>query len=267
MAEISMFAITRICLLGCALLAGMAHAQGSQSQMDAILGLGSSGANSSDRVGYAREQILKEAATALGARAGLADRSRELMAVLDSRAAGLDARYNFNPLVIGASVLPPVISESRDVVALESTAMRVAGAVYHIDEPARFAMPTPTWRDWLYLGLDPSVVNLPSLGSNAPTTAAERQLWERLVKDSYEQGKAQAQAVFDSNLALLERVHSGMRRYFDLWQRGMVSAPIIASATDLVVREDPNTIAVGNTLYRITAPTDFRAHQQWTPLE
>ena len=119
-----------------------AHAQ--SSQMDAILGIGSSSAPSQERIGYAREQILRESAVALGARAGLSDRSREILARLDSRASQLDSRYNFNPMVIGASVLPPVISESRDVVALESTAMRVAGAVFKIDEPARFAMPTPT---------------------------------------------------------------------------------------------------------------------------
>ncbi|WP_371436145.1 type IV secretory system conjugative DNA transfer family protein [Polaromonas sp.] len=257
----------RILLAVAAICAVSAQAQTAPSQVDSILNIGSSSSSGEDKVGYAREQILREAATALGARAGLSDRSKELLAVLDGRAAALDARYNFNPLVIGASVLPPVISESRDVVALEAAAMRVAGAVFRIDEPARFAMPTPTWRDWLYVGLDGSNVSVPSLGSSAPATSSERQMWQRLVKESYQQGRAQAQAVFDANLALLDRVHSGMRRYFDLWQRGMVSAPIIASNTDLVVREDPNTIAVGNTLYRITAPTDFRVHQQWTPLE
>lgn len=234
--------------------------------MDAILNIGSSSAHD-QKIGYARGQILKEAAMALGARAGLADRSKELFALLDTRATGLDARYNFNPLVIGASVLPPVISESKDVVALEATAMRVAGAVYHIDEPARFAMPTPTWRDWMYVGLDPAAVSVPALGASGPANEAEKQLWQRLVKESYALGRQQAQEVFDANLALLERAHEGMRRYFDLWQRGMVSAPIIATANDLVVRDDPNSISVGNTLFRITAPTDFRPHQQWTPLE
>ena len=261
-------ALKVLALVGCLQLAGASYAQANSGQMDAILSAGSAGGAGQDKVGYAREQILRETAMALGARAGLSDRSRELLKVLDSRSTELDARYNFNPLVIGASVLPPVISESRDVVALESTAMRVAGAVYKIDEPARFAMPTPTWRDWLYVGLDGSEVTAPAnLGSGAPATAAERQLWKQLVTNNYEQGKAQAQAVFDANLAMLERVHNGMQRYYDLWQRGMVSAPIIASSTDLLLREGPNTISVGNTLYRITAPTDFRIHQQWTPLE
>lgn len=247
----------------------LVHSQASaqSSQVDAILNISSNSSTSGSGVGYAREMILKEAAMALGARAGLSDRSKELLAGLDARAPFLDARYNFNPFVMGASVLPPVISESRDVVALESAAMRVAGAVYHIDEPARFAMPTPTWRDWLYVGLDASPVVVPSLGGSGPTSGAEQVLWKRMVSESYLLGQSQAQAVFDANYDLLKRVHSGMRLYFDLWQRGMVSAPIIASSSELVSREDANTIAVGNTLYRITAPSDFKTFKQWTPLE
>lgn len=236
-------------------------------QLDSVMNIGSGSTSDQDKIGYAREQILKEAATALGARVGLSERSKELIAILDGRAQVLDQRFNFNPLVMGASVLPPVISSSKDVVALEAASMRVAGAVYHIDEPARFAMPTPTWRDWLYVGLDASTISVPSLGGSGPETEAEKRLWKKYVAESYELGRSQAQAVFNANLALLERVHAGMRKYYELWQRGMVSAPIIASATDIVLREDPDTIAVGNTLYRITAPTDFRPHQQWTPLE
>jgi defect in organelle trafficking protein DotC len=238
-----------------------------QTQLDGVLGISSTITVDKDKVGYAREQILKEAATALGARVGLSERSKELLAILETRASSLDAKYNFNPLVIGANVLPPVISATKDVVALDPGSMRVAGAVYHIDEPARFAMPTPTWRDWLYVGLDESVVVVPTLGVSGPDGDAEKKLWQRFVKDSYTQGRAQAQAVFDANLAMLERTHNGMRRYYELWQRGMVSAPIIATASDIVVQEDENTIAVGNTLYRITAPTDFRPHQKWIPLE
>lgn len=264
------FKLSAVC---CALTVLGAQAQGvtatatNSGQLDTVLGVGSGATSTQNQIGYAREQILREAATALGARAGLSDRSQELMSVLNSRVTELDIKFNFNPFVMGAGVLPPVISESRDIVSMGNAAMRVAGAVFHIDEPARFAMPAPTWRNWLYVGLDSTPVVIPSLGNNGPVTPAEKELWQRVVKEGYELGRTQANAVFDANLALLERVHSGMRRYFDLWQRGMVSAPIIASNTDVVLREDANTIAVGNTLYRITAPTDFKAFQKWIPLE
>ena len=240
---------------------------GEQSQLNNVLSLNSTAGTDREKIGYAREQTLKEMATALGARAGLSDRSKELIAMFESLSVDLDAKFNFNPMVIGASVLPPVISESSDVVALEATAMRVAGKAYHIVEPARFAMPTPTWRNWLYIGLDDSPVAVPTLNGAGPNNSAEKQLWEKLTRDGYEQGRLQAQAVYDANLAQLERTHDGMRLYFGLWRRGMVSAPIIASSSEILQREGPNTINVGNTLFRITAPTDFKTFEQWTPLE
>ena len=239
----------------------------STQDLDRVLQITASVSPAKDDIGYARQQVLREAAVGLGARAGLADRSREILVILDARAPQLDSRFNFNALVIGNSVLPPSISESRDVVALENDAMRTAAGVYRIDEHARFAMPTPTWRNWLYMGLDSGTVAVPNLGMNGPNNEAEKSLWKRLVKEGYESGRSQAQAVFDANLAQLERAHAGMVRYFDLWQRGMVSAPVIASDSEVVTREDSQTISVGTTLRRITQPADFQPFKGWKPLE
>lgn len=239
------------------------------SQLDGILkpAQGQVAAPDREKLSIVRETALREVAIALGARAGLSDRSAELMRLLDQRAAALDIQFNFNPMVIGNSVLPPVISESKDVIALETSAMRVAGAVYRIDEPARFALPTPTWRNWMYVGLGISEVTLPSQAAALPQNAVEQAYWERTVREGYELGRKQAQSVYDLNLSRLERAHSGMRLYFDLWRRGMVSAPTVASSSELVANEGDSTISVGNTLFRITAPSGFTKPDGWTPLE
>jgi defect-in-organelle-trafficking protein DotC len=239
------------------------------TNLERVLNLGPQQTAAQAEVGYARQQILRESAVGLGARAGLADRSREILAVLDSRSAMLDKRFNFNFLVIGQGVLPPSISESTAVVAVEESgeAMRTAAGIFRIDEPARFAMPTPTWRNWLYLGLDPGAVTVPSLGSNGPANPAEKSLWDQLVKEGYEIGRAQAQSAFELNLARLERTISGMARYYELWRRGVVTAPLVSTSKDVVVREDSKTIAVGTSLHRITRPADFQSPQDWVPLE
>lgn len=252
----------------CASIAG-AQSPAAPANLERVLNLGPQQAPAQVEVGYARQQILRESALALGARAGLADRSREILAVLDARSKQLDSRFNFNFLVIGQSVLPPAISESKGVVAVEEggEAMRTAAGVFRIDEPARFAMPTPTWRDWLYLGLDPGPVVVPNLGGNGPANEAEKSLWEQLVKEAYEIGRSQAQATFDLNLARLERTISGMARYYDLWRRGVVTAPLVAASKEVVVREDPKTISVGTSVYRITRPSDFQPSKDWVPLE
>lgn len=225
-------------------------------------------ATSREKITLVRETMLRDVATVLGAQAGLVDRSKEIFTILDARQTDLDKRYQFNRLVLNNNVLPPVISESRDVVALDATAMRVAGVVYRIDEPARFALPTPTWRDWLYLGLDVAPFRQQQIDAQVlPQNQDEQEFWERTIRQSYETGRSQAQATFDANIALLDRTYSGMRRFYELVQRGMVTSPIIATATAIAEREDPNTISVGNTIFRITSKTDFTQPERWIPLE
>ena len=272
--------VNLLLVMGC-LMASVSNAQQVQSvsseasvrfnSLDSILKPSTDGVirpAQRDQISLVRESVLKDLALIIGAQAGLSDRSREILAVLDKRQKELDKRFQFNRLVLGQNVLPPSISESRDVVALEASAMRVAGVVYRIDEPARFALPTPTWRDWLYLGLDinppqPQQIDVQVL----PQTPQEQAYWERMVRQGYEAGREQAQASFDANLNLLERSYSGMRRFYELVQRGMVTPPVIASATEIMQREDPHTVSVGNTIFRITAGADFAQPVAWTPLE
>lgn len=224
-------------------------------------------AQAQEGIGNVRTVVLTEVARALGARIGFAERSGEILAILDRRAGELDSRFDFGRLVIGNNVLPPVITESRDVVSVEVATMRVAGSIFRIDEPARFALPSPTWRNWLWLGLDSTPAAAPDLAGSLPVTPAERDLWAAQVREGYAMGREQAQAVFDLNMATLERVYSGMRRFYDLHHRGMVSAPVIAAAHSVVRQEGEGTIAVGDTIFRITAPVSFREHRDWLPLD
>lgn len=220
-----------------------------------------------EKLSAVREMALREVGQALGARIGFAERSREILRLLEQRAGDLDTRFDFGRLVIGNNVLPPVISESRDAVSIESAVMRVAGIVYRIDEPARFAVPSPTWRNWLWMGLDSAPVLPPDLTGSLPSTPEEQAYWSRMVQEGHALGRQQAQETFDLNMAMLERTYAGMRRYYDLWNRGVVTAPVIASAEQLMRFEDDNTVAVGDTVFRITAPAGFTRPQEWQPLD
>ncbi len=220
-----------------------------------------------EKLSAVREVALREIGQALGARIGFSDRSREILKLLDERAGDLDTRFDFGRLVIDNNVLPPVISESRDAVAIEHATMRVAGIIYRIDEPARFAVPTPTWRNWLWIGLDASPVFPPDLSGSLPANEQEQAYWARMVREGYALGRQQAQEIFELNMALLERTYAGMRRYFDLWARGVVTAPIIASAQSLMRHEDENTVVVGDTLFRIVVPAGFTRPHEWRPLD
>jgi len=218
-------------------------------------------------IGHVREVVLREIGQSLGARIGFSQRSREILSVLEARQGDLDRRFDFGRMVIGNNVLPPVISESRDVVSVQDNVLRVAGLVYQIDEPARFALPSPTWRNWLWVGLDASAVTMPELSGSLPTNDAERAFWRQVVAQGHEMGRLQAQEAFDLNMALLERTYAGMRRFYDLYHRGVVTAPVLASAHRLTHQDDPNSLSVGDAIFRITVPTGFTAPKQWVPLD
>ncbi len=249
------------------------------AQTDSVEQIMSSARSGSSVTGAAsisavREAALREAAETVGARRGLLDKSCAIGAEIERTKSALEKRYRFSDLMMGKGVMPPVISEARDSVALDTTVMRVASRVYRLDEPARVVDIAPTWRDWLYVGLPVGECGQASADPMAdistqlrPRDEAETEYFRRALTRAYAAGQQQGAEVFRYNLARLERSYMGMRRFFELHARGMVSAPVVVANTDIVRRDDPNTLVVGNTIIRITVPVDFvEAHQQWKPL-
>lgn len=251
----------------------LASTAGAQESLDRVMDTVRQGASQPDGMSIVREAALRDGALTIGARQGLLDKTCAIRREIEAQRVALDKRFRFADLMMGRGVLPPVISEARDSVALDATVMRVASRVYHLDEPARVVDIPPTWRDWLLVGLPADgcgevVQEAASLGSQLrPKNAAEESYFRAAMSSSYEAGVKQAKDIFEDNLARLERSYHGMRRYFELFQRGMVSAPIIVTSTDVVRRDDPNTLVVGNTVIRITVPVDFvEKVDEWKPL-
>jgi len=229
---------------------------------------GAAGAEPVAPINPVRAAVLRESAQALGVQAGLGEESRRIMALIEQRAQQLDQRFRFNELMMGSGVLPPVISEAQDAYAVDGPVMRVAQRVYRIDEPARFVAVAPTWRSWLYVGLAPDLrPQLAQAQALLPRDDQEKAYWRLTVEEAYFAGIEQARAVFELNQARMERAYLGMRRFFDLHARGMVSKPEVVAAGSVIDREDPNTVVVGSTVFRISRPSDFvEDHLLWRPL-
>lgn len=224
--------------------------------------------DAASRVGPVRHTALRETAQTLGVQAGLGVESRRIMAILEARADQLDRRFRFNELIMDVGVLPPVISQADDAVALDGPTMRVAQRLYRLDEPARFVTAAPTWRDWLLVGLAPGLhPQVPQIQQLLPRDEQEQIFWQAAVDEAYATGVAQAQSIFDLNMARLERSYVGMRLFLDLYARGMVTKPQIVAAESIIERDDPRTIVVGSTVFRITRHSDFvEEFDRWKPL-
>lgn len=206
-----------------------------------------------------RKAALQAAARTLGAQTGLVERAHEIGRAIDAKSAMLGQTFRFGDLVIGAGVLPPVIVKTVRPSAVTDDALRIAGSLYKLVQPARFFSGAPSWRDWLLLGLpvDAPMPDAPTNPQLLPQNDKERAYWDEEVKQAYLGGRAQAQQIFEDNLAQLERVYLGMRTFYDLYKRHMVTAPIIAKSQEILTHDDPNTIIVGDTLFRITVPAKF----------
>lgn len=260
-------ALVAAALLACA--SGMAAPAAAPSMLDELLKADAAAvANQQPRLSPVREAALGETSRTLGVQAGLADRSRQILSAIDSMRADLDKRFRFSDLIMGAGVLPAVISEAQNAVAVDAKVMRVASRIYRIDEPARVVAIAPTWRDWLLVGLAPDLApRLPTESSVLPRDEVERAYWRAQMLEAYAVGVKQANEIFDLNMARLERSYDGMRRFYQLYARGMVTAPTVVTSSSVIDREDPNTIVVGGTVFRITEDTVFVDNDKnWKPL-
>lgn len=215
-----------------------------------------------------RAPALRDAALSYGARGGLAWASRSINRTLQDQSDKLTRTYAFENFLIagpdGVTVLPPVISESRDTYEQfdAGKSLRVADTYYEIIQQARFAPVAPLWHSYLIRSY--SVPEIPQ-DVLLPRNDGERDLWRRYVTEGWEQGIQQAQDIFRSDLARLERDFIGMVRYAQLLDTNQVSAPVIAG-TNLGVTGTGQDMRVNDRAMRITQDPSLnvRNPREWS---
>lgn len=218
------------------------------------------------RKGFAgmRKTALEEIAMSLGAQAGLAYRAAELNIVLEKNSKILDRVFNFHPLLLDHSVLPPVLLEGRHTLNLDSPeTIRISDRTYQIAKQARFVTAPPNWRNYVWLSYQK-----PERPHNAflPRTRQERRWWAEAVTRGWYEGRRQADYIFGDNLSNLKQDYLGMIRYRILLAQNMVTLPFVAK-TDLGVTGNSEIMYVHDQILRIMAlPSLNIDSSQWQPL-
>lgn len=211
-----------------------------------------------------RLQAIRETATQLGARGGLAWRALQIDHSLSGQAEYLDHVFDFNQLLLPHNVLPPVLSEADDSINQQNgLALRLASKTYNLVSNARFVTAPPTWRTYLWMHYDkPDMPDHTLL----PNTQPEAKLWNFYLKQGWKEGLQQANSIFSINLNRLKRDYKGMVLYRKLYAEHMVSAPYVAS-TDLGVTGDANHIRINDRVLRITALSKMQTNSNdWNPI-
>lgn len=204
----------------------------------------------------ARAQAIVESGLSVGIKAGLGYQLQNISTVIDRRKRALDTTYSFSTLMIHDRVVPPVITEARDLYNQDGDyALRLSGAHYKIEVQPRFSSVAPTWRDYLSFpraGIDRSALS----AALVPQTDAEKQVWRLSVNDGWRQGVAQANLMLNEAMDRMNRDLLGMMRFHRFVMEGKITMPAIASSQVAVTRKS-NSMTVDETLLRITTLPEF----------
>ena len=220
-------------------------------------------------VAATRTSAIKEAWTAIGARAGLAARSAQLHEIAKSKGDKLDAVFNFRPLILEAEanaayelppIIPPVIVEAEKAYTFQDgRTVRTADKTYKVIAQARFGL-APTWRTYL---LKPYPSETEVERSLQPRNAEEKLIADEVYKSALLMGEAQAEQVFEINMNTLLRDFNGMVQYRLLLANGMISRPFVARS-DLGVTGSGDELNLNEAVLRITElPSFVTAPDKW----
>ncbi|HLD17000.1 MAG TPA: type IV secretion system DotC family protein [Coxiellaceae bacterium] len=208
-----------------------------------------------------RLEALKVTATSLGAQGALAWRAWHINQALTKQAPYLDRVFDFNQLLIGNNVMPPILVKADHSLNLaDNDTIRFADKTYEILKPARFVTTPPTWRTYLWMNY-----KKPDFPDNTllPRDQVESTAWNNFLKEGWKHGLQQANGIFAANLSGLKRDYLGMVIYRDLLAQNMISAPYIAKA-NLGVTGDTQQLRINDQIMRITAHSALQPDSsQW----
>ncbi|MCX7126082.1 MAG: type IV secretory system conjugative DNA transfer family protein [Gammaproteobacteria bacterium] len=217
-----------------------------------------------DLVNPIRYAAIQQAATSLGARGGLAWEARNIDAALQAESIFLDQVFNFNQLLLGHNVLPPVLGESNNNLNVDDNdTLRIATKMYRILSSARFVTAPPNWRDYMWMRF-----TKPNLSDRSllPQTQAEAQVWNHFLENGWIEGNQQALDIFTDNLNRMKRDFLGMILYRKLLAEHMVSAPFVAKA-QLGVTGDATQLRINDQILRITGQSQLQPNpSKWKPI-
>ncbi len=214
-----------------------------------------------EKINPMRNDALKDSAMESGAQGALAKRSQEIDAMLSKETRYLDQVFNFTPLMLPNSVLPPVMLEGDDTLNLaDSTTIRISDKIYTIAQQAKFVTVPPTWHDYLWMSFPKPDAPDASL---LPRNKNEETIWKKSVALGWKQGAEQAEMIFADNVARLKRDYNGIILYHQLVLQNMISVPFVAS-TNLGITGGGSAMSVNDTVQRLTnMPTLNPNSQYW----
>lgn len=227
-----------------------------QSKMNGLFKRDSSNAVAQDM----RLRSIYDYAKSIAIRAAINNGIENYNDIIRSNERNLDAIYNFQPLMIANKVVPPVITEARNLYnQAGSDQIRTSDAIYQIDKQAYFSSTPPNWRaylnfrnegaayeNWAYVG-----------GDLTPKNGLERKVWANGTLDGWRLGSDEAKKIVQSSMDRLNKDYIGMIRFHQLVIAGRITMPSISSYS-LYDTNTGDKLILGEELLKIQSLPQFK---------
>ena len=212
-----------------------------------------------DMASTERDKAMMEYAKMTAIRAAMSMRFKQIQWAVQTNSRNLDAIYNFQPLMIQQRVVPPVITEARNLYNQDNhMQIRLSRAIYNIVKQARFSTTAPNWRDYLNFSYESNAFPDYAFVSKEiyPKTSHERKLWEDATKEGWRLGLAQANGILQQAMDRLNRDYIGMIRFHEFVLDGKINSPVINSY-NLYDNNDGDRLRIDEQLLQIEVLPSF----------
>jgi defect in organelle trafficking protein DotC len=215
------------------------------------------GANtaSQNSLDHLRQQALQDVARSIGIKHGLNNQLKNINNAITQKEVFLEKIYNFTPYLIYNRVVPPVITEARDLYNQDSdVAVRLSGAIYKIERQARLVSVAPNWRE--YLNFPVMKVNIEP-GTLLPKNAQEKTVWSQAMSQGWLEGTTQANDMLAQSIDRLNRDYIGIIRFHRFAKEGKVTLPVL-SESKFEMTKNAEKMVLDEQLLRLTVLPDFQ---------
>lgn len=210
--------------------------------------------------GDIKMKAMYDYAKAIAIRAAMTSRIDNIESIIEKHSRELDAIYNFEPLMIQQRVVPPVITEARDLYNQSSNLqIRLSQALYNIERQAYFSSTAPNWREYLRFNNEGSAYGKFGYfaGDMQPKTKMEGEIWAEATEKGWELGARQANVILEQAMQKLNRDYTGMIRFHTMVLEGKLTMPSVSSY-NLYDSNTGNRLIVGEELLEIDVLPTFK---------
>lgn len=206
----------------------------------------------------ARVKAITDSGKSIGIKSGINYRLYQFNQTIEKHERDLDLIYNFGKLMINGRIIPPVITEVRDVYSQDDdTSLKISGISYKIESQARISSVPPNWRSYLSFGQGET--DFTAEASRLSLKGDESAIYERAIKTGFQDGINQANKMIEYGFDKLNRDYTGMIRFNVLVFEGRVSMPILADA-NIPITQTGDSLTLDEKLLRITVLPTFNSN-------